>query len=164
MHHTIEVDLSVRPPWFWLPTLPAERYDHVTQTFDVVASQEYVTLTKCQPCHSRLVPLRARQLNCVSTLHVRVREFRSLSAELAKHVRPARSLNMSAHIRHHQTWQLDRVRASCLTTRLCAKLDVRYVQLRVHRLGCQSMRGCSRSSMFIACYLPRWLSLLRLTP
>ena len=46
-----------------VPTLPAARYDHVTQTFDVVASQEYVTLTKCQPCHSRLVPL------WVSTLH-----------------------------------------------------------------------------------------------
>ena len=32
-------------------------------------SQEYVAPTKCSSCHSRLVPLRARQLNWVSTLH-----------------------------------------------------------------------------------------------
>ena len=40
-------------PRFWLSALPA-------QTFDVVALQEYVALMKCQPCHSRLVLLRAK--------------------------------------------------------------------------------------------------------
>ena len=59
----------------WLSTLPTERYDHVTQTFDAVASQEYVALVKRQLCHSRLVPLRARQLSCVSTLHSVCKNF-----------------------------------------------------------------------------------------
>ena len=45
--------------WFWLSARPA-------QTFDVVALQEYVTLMKCHPCHSRLVPLRAEKLSRVS--------------------------------------------------------------------------------------------------
>ena len=61
--------LSLFDHLVWLSTLLTERYDHVTQTFDVVVSQEYVALTKCQPCHSRLVPLRAKPLSCVSTLH-----------------------------------------------------------------------------------------------
>ena len=51
-----------------VPTLPAAWYNHVTQTFDVMASQKYVAFTKCSSCYSRLVPLWTRQLNCMFTL------------------------------------------------------------------------------------------------
>ena len=38
VHHTIEVDLSIRPPGSRHHSA-LTRYDHVTQTFDVMASQ-----------------------------------------------------------------------------------------------------------------------------
>ena len=97
----------------------------MTQTFDVVVSQEYVTLTKCQSCHSRLVLLgRHSRIACplfTPCVEISIPERRTCQTC------STRSSNMSAHIRHHRTWQLDRVRASCLTTRSCAKSDVRYV-------------------------------------
>ena len=79
--------LSLFDHLVWLSTLPTERHVHVTQTFDAVASQDYVALTKRQICHSRLVPLRARHLICVSTLHSVCKNFeQSLSRLVLEHV------------------------------------------------------------------------------
>ena len=110
VHHTIEVDLSVRPPGS-RPHSASTRYDHVTRTFGVMESREYLTLTKCQPCDSRLALLRTRRLNCVSTLRA-VCRISIPKREFAEHVLPV--LEHVGSCRHHRTWQLDRVRASAL--------------------------------------------------
>ena len=70
VHHTTEAVQSslLRSPGFWLSTLPTERHVHGKHTNDVAVLKEYVALTGCQSCHSRLVPLSGVSADCASTL------------------------------------------------------------------------------------------------
>ena len=65
-----------------------------------------------------------------------------------------KSSNMPASLSTPSNWQLDRVRASCLTTRPCATSDARFCLLRVYRWSYQKC-GYSRSQKFTACMFAR---------
>ena len=136
--HKIEVDLF-RPPRFWLSALPA-------QTFDVVVLQEYVAFMKCQPCHSRLVPLGAKKLSRVS-LFTPCARSRILKSEACKNVRP-------------ELEQINSSTPSNLAAWSCAGF------LPYHTTLCQKTSNTSdnqcvaaRDPRCIACYFLKWLSL-----
>ena len=141
VHHTIEVDLSVRPPGS-RPHSASTRYDHVTQTFDVMASQEYLTTT------------------CASSNETAKLRVHSLSASLPNVF--YQCLYMSAHVDtiklgslivcglppyHTTLCQIDKD-----TSAACALLWLTINEWLLMILD------------VIACYLLRWLSLLRLAP
>merc|ERR1712012_1237169 len=81
VHHTTEDVQSslLRSPGFWLPTLPTERHVHGKHANDAAVLKEYVALTGCQSCHSRLVPLSGVSADCASTLESVCGKFGSLS-------------------------------------------------------------------------------------
>ena len=81
VHHTTEDVQSslLRSPGFWLPTLPTERHVHGNHAKDAAVLKEYVALTGCQSCHSRLVPLSGVSEDCASTLESVCGKYGSLS-------------------------------------------------------------------------------------
>ena len=90
VHHTSEVVQSflLKSPGFWLPTLPTERHVHGKHANEVAVLKEYVALTGCQSCHSRLVPLSGLSEDA----HPRLRSTGPSARAIASRASPALTL------------------------------------------------------------------------